>query len=457
MKFCYRTSQPWPRALAYAGFATTLAASAMAQEVRTQPGHVQHPQEPDTDDSTLAAAEPRATAGESGTGGVRLADGLRLSGFVQAQYSASQLSEDQLAPGGAPLNRDRFVVRRARLRLNYVGAWSTAQVELDGNTNRGASMSIRRGNVGAWFGEGQFDEAWMHVRVGLTEIPFGHELRMGQEELFFMERSAGSIAYFGGPTDTGVRVNGALGAFRYDVAVQNGSPVNDFGEGYASDPTRAPDVAFRFGMEPDSGERVSVHAGVSGLTGTGFSPGTDAGKPRVEWRDLNENESFDTGELIAIPGRGAVPSYTYHRWAAALDARIVVKSGIGESRLGVEASVASNLHRGAGAVDPIQVGHDVRQNHWLVSLSHQWRIALFGVRYDVFDPNSDLLDDRRGFRVPQDARIRTLSVLAGLRPGPVGRLVFQYDAIQDRSGRDAAGVPTDIRNNVWTLRLQGEF
>src|SRR4051812_6647692 len=42
---------------------------------------------------------------------------VELSGFLQADYVRSQESEDQLADGtGAPLNQDRFLVRRARVR-----------------------------------------------------------------------------------------------------------------------------------------------------------------------------------------------------------------------------------------------------------------------------------------------------------------------------------------------------
>jgi hypothetical protein len=36
----------------------------------------------------------------------------------------------------------------------------------------------------------------------------------------------------------------------------------------------------------------------------------------------------------------------------------------------------------------------------------------------------------------------------------VARLVFQYDVIVDHLARDTRGVPTDLRNNQWTLRLQ---
>jgi hypothetical protein len=37
------------------------------------------------------------------------------------------------------------------------------------------------------------------------------------------------------------------------------------------------------------------------------------------------------------------------------------------------------------------------------------------------------------------------------------RLVFQYDHILDLLGLDARGVPTDLRNDQWALRLQVEL
>jgi hypothetical protein len=42
----------------------------------------------------------------------------------------------------------------------------------------------------------------------------------------------------------------------------------------------------------------------------------------------------------------------------------------------------------------------------------------------------------------------------GLALPPYARLVFQYDAVFDALGRDARGVPVDLANNRWTLRLQ---
>lgn len=383
---------------------------------------------------------------------------LRVSGFVQAQYTANQLSEDQLRQGGEPMNEDRFEVRRARLRVDVERDGGIAQLEIDGNTVRGAAMSIRRANVGWVWRDAVTQDPLVRVRVGLTETPFGYELPRGQEELLFLERTLGSFSLFPGPTDTGARVDGVLGSFVYDVAIQNGLPIDDRGGEIRVDPTRAPDLSGRLGVDHVLVDVVRFEAGVSVLTGTGFSPGTDALKPTVEWRDLNENESLDSGELIAVPGRGAVPSYTFRRWATGVDASVRVRTGWGQLRVFGDVTLASNLDRGYFEADPIQAGADVRHLAWYVAALQEvgpW--GWVGVRYDVFDPDSDLLDDRRGFRVPRDATVRTLSPIAGVRVPGVGRLMVQYDWIRDRLGRDASGVPVDLRNDVWTLRLQGVF
>jgi hypothetical protein len=75
----------------------------------------------------------------------------------------------------------------------------------------------------------------------------------------------------------------------------------------------------------------------------------------------------------------------------------------------------------------------------------------------VYDPNSDVTDNRRGLSVPADVSVKTLSPIVGARWPGVGRLTFEYDWVRDKLARDVRGVPTDLKNNQWTLRLQGEL
>ena len=64
--------------------------------------------------------------------------GLSLTGYLQADWLvASQLSQDQLSPSGAPLNQNQFYIRRARLRAAIDRWWVAGLVEFDGSTVNG--------------------------------------------------------------------------------------------------------------------------------------------------------------------------------------------------------------------------------------------------------------------------------------------------------------------------------
>lgn len=391
--------------------------------------------------------------------------GVRLSGWVQAQYQRNQLSEDQLGQGGLVLNQNRFMVRRGRIRVTGDWRWAAFDFELDGSTTRGPFVGVRQANVSfVWRNPDAAKPPFVMVSFGLTGIPFGHELRIGQREMPFMERSAGSLAFFPGPVDVGVRVRGGLGAFRYDLAVMGGNPLDDRANGPGGiDPTSKPDSSGRLGFEVRPG-KIALGGGVSGLIGTGFHAGQDAQKSRLEWVDFNENGVLNSGETVAVPGRAATPSLTFQRWALGADLELSIRSKAGWTELAGELTIASNLDRDFLVADPIAFGADLREIQaygYLVQELYGW--ALLGARYDYYDPNTDLLDRRRGVFVPASAAIHTLSPLVGALlssrsdPSFRARLMVQYDAIWDRLGRDERGVPANLRNNQLTIRVQGEF
>jgi hypothetical protein len=391
--------------------------------------------------------------------------GVRISGYLQLQYQRSQLSEDQLGQGGEVLNRDRFMVRRGRLRINGDWQWAAFDFELDGSTTRGPYVGIRQANASFVWRHRDLDRPpILMVTAGLTEMPFGYELRLGQREMPFMERSSGSLALFPGPVDIGVRARGAIAAFRYDLAIMGGTPYDDrAGGARAIDPTRNPDGIGRFGFEVKS-KKLAVGGGVSGLIGTGFHAGQDAGKSRLEWVDFNENGVLNTGETVAVPGSPATPSLNFQRWATGVDLQLAISSKAGWSTLSAEFTLASNLDRDFLVADPITYGANLRElSAYVAFVQELFGWALVGARYDWYDPNTDLLDRRRGSFVPASAAVNTVSPLLGALlpadklPGFRARLLVQYDLVWDRLGRDASGVPVNLRNDQLTVRVQGEF
>jgi hypothetical protein len=386
--------------------------------------------------------------------------GVTVSGYLQVQYGQNQLSQDEVLQGGAPLNQDRFAVRRGRLRINGRWKYFRTDFELDASNTRGASVSARRASIsGVLPSSEEGAPPLLMLSAGLTEVPLGHELQQGQDDILFLERTTGSLAFFPGPIDTGVKLEGAYGPFRLQVAAMNGAPIDERAGGLTGiDPTRAPDMLGRIGVDESAHPTLRIVAGVSFLTGKGFHEGSDATKPVLQWDDSDGDGQLSLPEIRQVSGRPAVPSKTFTRWAVGADLGFHLTTKAGISRLYGEALLASNLDRALYIADPTLNNRNKRELSWYVAFVQditQW--GFVGVRYDVYDPNLDEQDSRRGSTVPRDASIKTLSPIVGLRWPGVARLTFEYDFVQDHLARDTRGVPTDLANNQWTLRAQGQF
>jgi len=117
--------------------------------------------------------------------------------------------------------------------------------------------------------------------------------------------------------------------------------------------------------------------------------------------------------------------------------------------------LGSNMDRNVYFADPIKTAIDQRElGYYVALLQDLGSYAVVGFRYDVYDPNSNLFDKRQGLLVPYSEAVKTASPLVGLTLPDCARLVFQYDVVRNALARTAQGVPTDLKANVWTLRLQ---
>ena len=419
-------------------------------------------------DARLAATPKPAPAPAALTAALAPSD-FGISAYVQAQYESHQDSQDQVQQGGSLLNQDRFLVRRGRVRFDAAWRFAELALELDGNTTRGPSFSLRRAEASLvwrgpspWSGkitrrdERDAEPPPIALTLGLTEIPFGAELVEAARERVFAERSQGSLAFFPSEPDLGVRVSGGLGFFRYSLAVLNGEPLDDRSGGRGGrDPNSAKDIVARIGADarPTASSRIS--GGVSVLRGEGFHQGTEATKNSVQWRDANENSLIDPGEITASPGAAATPSESFPRWAFGADLRLRARTSLGWSTLTGEVSLASNLDRGLFVADPITTSVDVRELACYAAFVQEITpYGLAGLRFDTYDPNADFFDKRQGKLVPTSQAIHTLSPLVGLALPGYARLTFQYDIVRDLLAKDARGVPVDLKNDRWTLRLQ---
>jgi hypothetical protein len=405
-----------------------------------------------------ATPTPQATAVSPPSGVFEERDWtLTTSGFLQADAVVKdQSSQDQLSPAGAaPLNTQRFLIRRAHLSVEAHHRALGAVIEIEGSTVSGMALGLARTElVTGWAGPARSFE----LGLGLVRIPFGLEVQQWYPDRFFLERSNVSRALFPGILDLGARAQGSWRFFRAQAAVMNGNPVGDASFA-ARDPNAAKDIVGRLGVDATVAGKLHVSVGVSSLKGTGFHQGAPATKDVLFWRDQNEDGIVQLSEIQVIPGRAATASQNFSRFAVGADGRIDTNMPrLGRFVLFGEVVWASNLDRALQPADPIASGRDLREFGWVVGVTQELTSrAALGIRYDFYNPDLDGFRQTPTAIAPKDMTFRTWTF--ALSWGGLGRnrLVLEYQHNHNALALAADGSPTTLAADTLTLRGQMVF
>ena len=388
----------------------------------------------------------------------QFAEGLRISGYFQAQYESHQDSDEQLNQSGALLNQDRFVLRRGRVRCARDWDYAALLVEVDGNTVKGPTFRWQKAEVSLVYGRSQEKDTLPLVQftMGQFDLPFGYELVESPKSRPFMERSLGGRALWPSEPDVGARLSGQVKFLRYAVSLTNGEPLDEKSGFGLQDPNKNKDVTVRLGAITKPWPKFTASGDITYNAGKGFHPGTSATKSTIGWQDLDGNGQATGNEVVGNPATSATPSMNFDRWALGADAQFAYESPIGKSMLYGEIVVAQNLDRGLFISDPIATsGQNIRQlSYYVAFIQELTPYGLVGFRTDFYDPNSDFMDQHAGKLIPTSQAIRDFSPIVGLVLPDRAKLLFEYDIQSNLLGRDSRGMPTHYANNVTTLRLQ---
>lgn len=411
----------------------------------------------------LAAGVARA---EDTPSTVHLNKETTLGGYIHADWVvARQSSENQLNPStGEPLNEDRFVVKRARMKLETDQGLVHGVVMIDANTISGPQMrpwnteiSIKWPETMAFRGpaaiaQSTSDKPFFVVSTGLLITPFGFEVPELENVRPFLERSTFANELFPQSYDLGLRVLGGYKFVHWALAITNGDPIGEK-TFPGRDPDKSKDLVLRVGASSEVFPGLRLDGGFSGLTGRGFHRGTSPTKDQITWRDENGDGVVDVQELVVLPGSPATPSETFARFALGADARVHVDVPVlGELVLRAEIVRAKNLDRGVFAADPVAAGRDLRELGWSIGGSQELtKWSMIGVRHDTYDPDADARDQRPFVQVPRDTSRRTWAFMAMARY-KTARLVAEYDKRKNQLGRDATGAPAKLDDDSFTLR-----
>lgn len=385
---------------------------------------------------------------------------LSLSGYLQLDWVLhNQASQNEVNYStGAPLNQDRFNLRRGHLRVASEQRYLSGALEIDANTNNGAQLRPINAELGVhWPAREAAKQPRFSLVVGLIRIPFGFEVTELDSVRPFLERSTAARAFFPGEFDLGARFGAEYRFLELALAVMNGHPLADR-TFPALAPNQKKEIVGHLGLHGEVAPGVSLAAGVSADTGSGFHEGSGTSKDRLVWRDENGDGIVQATEVQVIAGSSATPSEQFHRFALGADARLGLRFGEHFGfELRVELIRASNLDRGLEPADPIAAGHDLREFGWYLGATQELtRWGLLGVRYDRYDPDQDAREQQAALVVPRDRSYSTLSFLAMFRYAQA-RLSLQYDRNRNALGRAENGAPTSLASDALTARAQLRF
>ena len=396
---------------------------------------------------------------------------LVVSGYVHIDWVMfRESSQNEVSPStGEPLNEDRLLVRRARLRLESDQGLVHGAFDLDANTIRGpqvrpwnAEASLKWPTTTVYRGpaaiaQSSSAEPFVIVSAGLLVTPFGFDVAELESQRPFLERTTMSGALVPQSYDLGLRVLGGYKFVNYALGIMNGDPIGE-STFPGRDPNKSKDLVFRLGGSTEVTEGLRFDLGFSGLTGRGFHKGTAPSKDQLVWRDQNEDGQVQQTELQVLAGSPATPSEGFQRFALGADARARLKLPVlGDLSLRAELVRAKNLDRGVFTADPIAASRDLRELGWYVAVTQEltpW--ALVGIRYDTYDPDADAREQRPFALVPRDSSLSTWTFMATAR-WKKARLVAEYDHRENALGRDVTGAPTTLADDSFTLRAVAGF
>ncbi len=351
---------------------------------------------------------------------------FKFSGYVQARYEITEDSADSIrveANGTiTPANKERFYIRRARLKLTYDAApLSQAVVYFDAGADRIARLlEAYVVLMDPWTVEHQHQ-----LTMGQMNIPFGYEIERSSSVRELPERSRAENTLFSGERDRGIKIVSAwTPSIETVVSAFNGGGVNHplFS---ATDPSRAKDMVGRVRVSQGTIDgALSASVGKENVPLAG--PDKELDKTRY---------GADAQLYFAVPRFGG--------------ASLMAEGYMGQN-LNSDSLTALTV-RVSGA--PFQPVAGANLDHlstdfvgaYIMYVQNFGDRAQLAVRWDMYDPNTDLDHDQftrwnAGFNWFWDGYTR---------------LTVAYEAPE--TDRARAGTYYDPKDNFWTFQAQLKF
>lgn len=373
---------------------------------------------------------------------------IKLTGYLQSQYQATDRDgAPSVAGGNFPSNsHSRFLLRRARLKATYTNELTLSQYVLQFDVGQ-SGLAIKDAYA-------SIKDPWMKsfgLTAGVFNRPFGFEIEYSSSSRETPERSRLFQALFPGERDMGVKLDfvteyGPLRFFNFKAGLFSGNR-ETIGE-----TDNAKDFIGRAGFTlPVEDINFAVDGGISAYIGK------------------TKRDAASKIYTVSSPLKAEVDSVSTYadRYYFGFDAQIYYDIPVfggfslrGEFITGKQpgTSSSSSYHALGG-------GDTYLRNFMGFYIWYVQNIGLqnqFVLKYDVYDPNTDITADEVGSvaaskTTAADLKYSTLGLGWIYHLDENVKFVFYYDLVTNETTPNLATYKEDLKDNVFTLRMQYSF
>lgn len=444
---------------------------------------------------------------------------VKISGYIQSQFQvADSAGINSFAGGNFGSGVDkRFMLRRGRVKFQYDApandkGFSTSQYvfQIDVSEKGLTIKDLYAKFTDPWSG-------WFSLTAGMQNRPFGYEIgyssslrespergRMSQT-IFPNERDLGAMVTIqgqktsdwnwlkleagmfngtGGPSagantsdfdkfkdfithlsmtrnnlsqtiKYGLGVSYYDGGFRQDQSNLYKSGVDSAGvKGFVIDINKTT-------IHPDISARTEVKRNYIGVDGQ-FSIDWKAGITTIRAEYIQGTQPGTSGSSVSpasAPTDAAVTTYT----STSSSTSVTTIDSLGNAHTSTTTTTTTKASTSSAASDLYKRKFNGAYFYFLQNIGQTPLQAI--LKYDWYDPNTDVQGDEIGKAVKAgtkslnatDLKYTTLGVGLAYRWDANVKLTAYYDMVKNETSKNLAGYSQDLKDNVFTLRVQVKF
>lgn len=384
-------------------------------------------------------------------GAVELMQRFKVSGYLQVQSQFTDSLGNPFAGGNFPANTDkRFGVRRGRLKFAYNTLLTSFVAQFDITEKGLATKDIYLVVRDPW-------TQTLSLTGGVFNRPFGYEIAYSSSARESPERARFTQSLFPGERDLGymLTIQGPKTSSWNFLKIQGGFFA---GNGIAVETDKKKDFIGQISIAKSAlHERITYGIGASYYNGGVYQSTTNV-------YNISNGVYVKDASAITI-GKFAKRQYI------GVDAQFTVESPLGLSSLrgeyltGNQPSTASSPNSFTILPTADLYLREVQGTYVYFVQGIAGTKHKFVVKYDIFDPNTKV----SGNQIGAGAATGVMATKAGdLKYNTLGigwiyaydstlKLIAYYDMVKNETSNQLAGYSKDLKDNVFTLRLQYKF